>query len=333
MYSCTFNDNTKSNTQKAILFELPSQEDLDQFAPIKILLAPPGCKEVIFIPGTEKEYYFDRGFKEISVTCTPHRVHILPNNMQGVRMQYGLQHYVAGTIHSIMGDTLPSLATTFSNSNRDYGMWDKGQLLVIISRTKLAENTIFVGEKSDTLDALESILKNRTQWTDHMENILQVVTINHEENENQRNNLQRGEMDHSSFPYQPSQVSLPTDASGYVYMLISLRQKDYFYIGKTFDLHQRLRAHQSGYGSISTQPEHLRPYAYFAFVCGFDGNNSLMYYLESKWKESVVRIRNRGIRDARIWAAEGGNDLLNLNLSNFGIDDTRNELRLVCLFK
>jgi predicted GIY-YIG superfamily endonuclease len=332
VYSCTFNDRIKSNTQKAILFDLPDQDVLDRFGAIKVLLAPPGCKEVLFHPDKTKADYIQRGYKEVSIEATPHKIYNFQHNLQANRKQYGLQNFTSGTIHSIMGDTLPSLATSFSNRDKKFGIWDKGQVVVILSRTPKPEDTIFVGDKQDTLDALESILKSRTQWTDHMENILRVVTINSIGNGDNLE-LSRGTMAHTAFPFQLNQVLLPTDTSGYIYMLISLRSSDFFYIGKTKDLHQRMRSHQSGFGSNSTQPEHLRPFAYFAYICGFDGNDKLMFYLERKWKENVSELRNNGIHDPRIWATQGGNGILNLDLSNFGIMDNRSELRLILLFK
>ena len=67
VYICTFNDNKKSNSQKAILYELLAQETLDRFERIKVLLAPPGCKEVIYNENKPKEYYFDKPFKETSI--------------------------------------------------------------------------------------------------------------------------------------------------------------------------------------------------------------------------------------------------------------------------
>ena len=285
IYSCTYNDNVKSNSQKAILFELPSQSTLDSFGAIKVLLAPPGCKDVSYEPDSTKESYFSKGYKEISVGCNPRKVYSICNkNLQVSRKQYGLKHYVAGTIHYAMGDTLPSLVTTFSNIDKNYSMWDKGQLLVIISRTKNSKDTIFVGDKEDTLNAMVTILKTRTQWTDHMENILNVVTINSETDE--RNIDRSGVMDHSGFPFRTTDISIPTDCSGYVYMLISLRTKDFCYIGKTKDLHQRMRSHQSGYGSQVSQPEHLRPYAYLAYICGFNHDERLMFYIEKNGKKT-----------------------------------------------
>ena len=113
-----------------------------------------------------------------------------------------------------MGDTLPSIATTFSMTDRNFYLWDKGQLIVIISRTRLAIDTIFVGDKESTLNALVAILKCRTQWTDHMENILKVVTINIDD-DNVEIEENRGTMSHANFPYRPNDIRLPSDCSGY----------------------------------------------------------------------------------------------------------------------
>jgi hypothetical protein len=78
-----------------------------------------------------------------------------------------------------MGDTLSSIATIFSLTDRNFSVWDKWQLWVIISQTKLAKDTIFARDKESTF----SILQTCTQWTDHMENILIVLTSNIEEND------------------------------------------------------------------------------------------------------------------------------------------------------
>ena len=80
-------------------------------------------------------------------------------------------------------------------------------------------------------------------------------------------------------------------------------------------------------------PEYLRPYAYYAYICGFNGNETLMYYIEQQWKLSINRLRSYGINDPRVWVERGGNEMLELNLSNFGVQDTRSELRLIMLFK
>ena len=42
--------------------------------------------------------------------------------MEGQLKQYGIKHYVSGTIHSSMGYTLLSVATTLSISDNNYSM-------------------------------------------------------------------------------------------------------------------------------------------------------------------------------------------------------------------
>lgn len=44
-------------------------------------------------------------------------------------------------------------------------------------------------------------------------------------------------------------------------------------------------------------------------------------------------MKQNGVNDPRIWVERGGNEMLNLNLTNFGISNTRSELRLVMLFQ
>ena len=61
-----------------------------------------------------------------------------------------------------MGDTLQSMATEISHKNKNIKIWDKSQMIVILSRTKLAKDTIFVGDKNDTLSALKHLLTRRT---------------------------------------------------------------------------------------------------------------------------------------------------------------------------
>ena len=92
IYLCTFNDSKKSNTQKAILFDLPDQDALNNFRLIKVLLAPPGCKDISYSTDDTKQSFFDCKFVETSIECAPRKIHPLKCQLQGVRKQYGLQH-------------------------------------------------------------------------------------------------------------------------------------------------------------------------------------------------------------------------------------------------
>ena len=53
-------------------------------------------------------------------------------------------------------------------ADTNYSMWDKVQILVILPRTKLSKDTIFVVNKESTLTALVCSFKKSTQWTQYM---------------------------------------------------------------------------------------------------------------------------------------------------------------------
>ena len=96
---------------------------------------------------------------------------------------------------------------------------------------------------------------------------------------------------HQHCPFRFCDMELPTCNTGFVYMLIILHDKCYSYIGETQSITTRLTQHNSGNGSMSTSPLSLRPYALFAYVCGFDGNKSDRQQFEWRWK--ILRDHNR----------------------------------------
>ncbi len=109
---------------------------------IKILVSPLGLKEIVdFDENATKQSYLDKGYTEIAMGVAPQRTQALGNNLQAQRKQYGLKHYVTSTMHGAMGDTLTKMATQISKTNSDLKMWDKGQLVVILSRTKRASDS------------------------------------------------------------------------------------------------------------------------------------------------------------------------------------------------
>ena len=70
------------------------------------------------------------------------------------------------TIYACQGYTLLSMATEISQNNGNFKMWYKGQIKVILSRTKCARDTINVGDENHTLLVLGTLLTRKTQWTD-----------------------------------------------------------------------------------------------------------------------------------------------------------------------
>ena len=58
-----------------------------------------------------------------------------------------------------------------------------------------------------------------------------------------------------------------------------------------------------------------------------------MYYIEHKWKDNLRRLRSQGLKYPHIWSRRGINEVLNLDLSNYGESETMSEFNLICLFK
>ena len=85
----------------ALLYNLPSREDVESFKKIKILCAPPGLKNfAIDVDNVTKQELLNDGFVEVSIGIAPERTFALNNNVQTRRKQYGLQHRVTNTIHA-----------------------------------------------------------------------------------------------------------------------------------------------------------------------------------------------------------------------------------------
>ena len=289
-------------------------------------------KEIIYDSNFSKQHYIDIGFSEEKIGVGNEYNQALPNNMQARRKQYGLKHYVSATIHAAMGDTLPYMATTISNNDPNFNLWDKGQLIVILSRTKVAKNSIFVGPKTETLNAFRQLLTTRTQWTDYIEEVLELITLNSESNDSDIPSTRV--MTPELYPFRISDFSLPTDESGYVYMLVSIRHPDFAYIGTTKCLRSRLVLHNSGVGAIETAPAHLRPFGLYAYVCGFGGQRSdLRYNIETRWKQECNFLKERGIEDPRMWAKSVTRVISHISNRPNSYGAIENELTLVCLFE
>jgi predicted GIY-YIG superfamily endonuclease len=81
-------------------------------------------------------------------------------------------------------------------------------------------------------------------------------------------------------PYSFKSIPIPKNAAGYVYILVSCRDKTTTYVGRTMDLVKRLHQHNSGHGSKHTLPEERRPFALIGYVTGFEGSVKTMHAFE-----------------------------------------------------
>ena len=114
-YEITYNKEYEfSQSQLAQSIEIPSQNDLDSWRKIKVLIAPPGIRDKDYDPKNSIENYKEIGLKLGWIGYPPLQTNASKNFKQGNRKQYGLRYSVTGTIHSTMGDTLSCMATEIS---------------------------------------------------------------------------------------------------------------------------------------------------------------------------------------------------------------------------
>jgi hypothetical protein len=133
VYEMTYNKpNHFTHSQIAVLAEMPTSEVLQSFGDIKVMLAPVGCKSVpegISCPND----LFAHGWRLERLGQAPERIHPATMGKKGKRHQYGLRHRVSSTIHAIMGSDLGHVVTKLSLTDPLYRLWEKEQVVVILS--------------------------------------------------------------------------------------------------------------------------------------------------------------------------------------------------------
>ena len=65
-----------------------------------------------------------------------------------------------------MSDTYNGMEILLSDTEKIFSLWDRGQLIVILSRTRIIKNTIFIGTKNETILRFKIILDQITHWID-----------------------------------------------------------------------------------------------------------------------------------------------------------------------
>jgi len=84
---------------------------------------------------------------------------------------------------------------------------------------------------------------------------------------------------------------LPSDSTGFVYMLVSVKDCSRTYVGQTENISKRLYQHNKGWGAVGTADPQYRPYAVAAYICGMGHMERVEREgIEKKWK-----IYNRAI--------------------------------------
>jgi hypothetical protein len=245
-----------SQGQLAVVVAMPDARTpfLDQRLGLRI--APPGVSRIdtANIPATWPEVLVGPR------TCSP--MVVGAGLQMGRRTQFPIRYNVSSTIHRIQGETVALYATQLSDKIREYKLWQKEQLAVLISRAQRCADIIFVGSQVETKSAIVHILKADTRWESLIDQYILALDV-----------LTRPpvrEIRMENHPLRPMSRELPTASCGYVYLLASNPHPRNIYIGQCEDLKRSLREHNTGYGNEVTRPTSLHPWGVFAFVCGFE---------------------------------------------------------------
>ena len=155
------------------------------------------------------------------------------------------------------------------------------------------------------------------QWLYMLENILNALTINTIESDTNHNT---STVDFpENYPYKLWFTVLPSDSTGYIYILISKNNEDFTYIGETENLRQRFRQHQSGHGAFGTSNPADEPVYVSEYITGlahFDTSQRMS--LEHDWRihrnnlndncvSNIVNCGERIVSDVNVSAIELGN--------------------------
>ena len=104
------------------------------------------------------------------------------DSLKCIRRQYGLCHYVTETIHVAMRDTYSRIEISVSGNEKLSLLWDRGQLIVILPRTRIIKNTIFFGPKNEAICVLKILLNKKTQWYNYIEEVMSITNVNPNKN-------------------------------------------------------------------------------------------------------------------------------------------------------
>ena len=294
VYQITRNKKGKyHNHQMCMLWDLPTQEQLDSFSPIRMMVAPVGCTDIpAYQTLQSKQELVDQGWAEITIETATETTIPCRGGMKGKRKQYAMRLHVYHTLHVSMGCTLPGLCSKVSKDpSSPYYLWERAQVIVLLSRTKYAKDMYFVGDPLENAEAMLGVLLKEGQYYRHMNHLLDVMLGRDDRNRPGRPVPPVLTLTHH--PFRPIDVPLPADRTGFCYLLVSLREPDAWYIGETVRLGERLNQHNTGIGgAIQTKSLHLRPWALLCFVTGFQGDKNRRKEFESTWQVDSKNSRN-----------------------------------------
>ena len=286
LYECTVNDpdprGRYNQSSLALMLDLPPSHIVESFLPITMWIAPAGTTDFDFtsFPNghPSSDQLKDLEWLEVKIGCAPEQIVVLCGGSQAKRMQYALKHRGALTINKSQGYTIHNVAVEISPVSSP---WESGQVIVALSRTRRARDTIIVGQDINWVkNKLWTVLCTPTQWSRLEERILGLITLNEDGPVPQ---LLLTDY-HRDYPFRIRDILIPTESVGFVYIIISKSDPNFTYIGQTQNISQRLDSHNRGHGAIDTACIERRPYALAGLISSVGLDASVRMAVEQKWR-------------------------------------------------
>jgi hypothetical protein len=206
----------------------------------------------------DAEHVLQVGWKCVIVNCAPER-NVTLQGVMGDQKQYAMRHIGSGTINKQTGNTIDGQCAI--EMSEACSPWAKEQVVVMLSRTHIASDTIIVGETKFAVDKIWSLITIGTRWTAYIDQLLDRLSVNG--NGGPIRAVHTVIRVPSVYPYRISDFSLPSsDSTGFVYMLVSVKDCSRTYVGQTENISKRLYQHNKGWRAVGTANPQYRPYAW-----------------------------------------------------------------------
>ncbi|XP_014681905.1 PREDICTED: ATP-dependent DNA helicase PIF1-like, partial [Priapulus caudatus] len=159
-----------SQGQLCVVEALARSDQVANAQKITVKLVPPGVRsfDVDNLPAHWKQFRVKRRPTQPIV--------VGPQRTKAWRKQFPLCYFVCTTIHKALGETLPSVATQLSLKHKEYRLWEREQLLVLLSRVPTLHDITFVTtDAEDTIAAMLHLLRLPSRWANHVDTVLQTL--------------------------------------------------------------------------------------------------------------------------------------------------------------
>jgi hypothetical protein len=287
LYKCTMNGSDPrghyNQSSLTLLLNLSPWNTVETFQPITMWIAPARTTNLDFMrfhnSGPTLDQLKELEWIEVKIGCSPKQIVVCCGGFYAKCVQCALNHCGALTINKVQGYTIHHVAVEISTASAP---WESGQVIVNLSRTIQAWDTIIVGQNIDWVKKfIWDILCTPTRWKCLKELNLSLITLS-----------QFGPVPqllltdyHRVYPFRFKDMLIPTEMVGYVYMVISKRDANFTYIGESHNISQRFNQHNKGHAASSdATPTDLHPYALTGLISSLGLVRSVRLALEQKWR-------------------------------------------------